>query len=51
MQTTAVQEIELERLDVLKIQSIDTVSQSFNARCLVRFRPSGSSDGAKQARE
>ena len=47
MQTTAVQEIELERFDVLKIQSIDTVSQSFNARCLVRLRLIG----AKARRE
>ena len=47
MQTTVVQEIELDRFDVLKIQSIDAVSQSFNARCLVRLRLIG----AKARRE
>ena len=44
MQATAVQEIVLERFDVLKIQSIDTVSQSFYARCFVRLRLIGAKD-------
>ena len=44
MQTTAVQEIELERLDVLKIQRIDTVSQSFYARYFVQLRLVGAKD-------
>jgi len=35
---------ELERFDVLKIQSIDTVSQSFHARCFVQLRLRGAKD-------
>lgn len=52
-------QIELERFDVLKVQSIDTVSQSFYARCFVQLRLIGAKarresfvtfeDGAKSA--
>ncbi|EOD20979.1 hypothetical protein EMIHUDRAFT_101680 [Emiliania huxleyi CCMP1516] len=35
---------ELERFDVLKIQSVDTVSQSFHARCLLQLRVKGAKD-------
>ena len=35
---------ELERFDVLKVQSIDTVSQSFHARCFVQLRLRGAKD-------
>jgi len=41
------QQVELERFDVLKVQSIDTVSQSFHARCLLQLRLRG----AKARRE
>ena len=41
------QQCELERFDVLKVQSIDTVSQSFHARCLVQLRLKGAKDRRK----